>query len=453
MIALMMKCAALIGIDGAVFYTVFGRFIQALSGVISLFFITRFLSSEEQGFYYTFGSLLAMQIFFEAGLNNVITQFAAGEVYALEAVGHGYQGNARKISRLSSLLHFCVRINTLLSLFLFIFLNLIGFVYFSYFSANYKNVFWSGPWIMLSFSTSITFLISPLMSYLEGLGHVKEVAKFRTIQLSIVSLSAWVGLGMGGKLFAASFASLIGSFVLSGLVVFNYRFVLAWLWRQEIVDKIDYIKEIFPYQWRIALSWISGYFIFQLFNPIAFATEGAVAAGQLGMTLTVLNNILTVSFSWITTKIPLYTSLIARKLYKQLDTLFRKALSRSVLVNGFMLLLFLIIISTLGYFNVKWGAKMVVDRFLPLYKIVILSIPIFLNNIVAGLSTYLRCHNKEPMLQLTIVMAALTCLSAVVFGNLYGVIGIISGYSLLCITLFPWSIYIFITKRKEWHHE
>ena len=34
-----------------------------------------------------------------------------------------------------------------------------------------------------------------------------------------------------------------------------------------------------------------GYFIFQLFNPVLFATEGAVVAGQMGMTLAALNGI------------------------------------------------------------------------------------------------------------------------------------------------------------------
>ncbi|MFK2504393.1 hypothetical protein ACIXPB_19920, partial [Bacteroides fragilis] len=89
---------------------------------------------------------------------------------------------------------------------------------------------------------------------------------------------------------------------------------------------MDYKTEIFPYQWKIALSWISGYFIFQLFNPVLFATEGAVIAGQMGMTLAALNGIQSLSLSWMTTKIPLYSGLIAQKQYRQLDIIFNRTL-------------------------------------------------------------------------------------------------------------------------------
>lgn len=36
--------------------------------------------------------------------------------------------------------------------------------------------------------------------------------------------------------------------------------------------RVSWKTEIWPLQWRIALSWLSGYFIFQLFTPILFIT-------------------------------------------------------------------------------------------------------------------------------------------------------------------------------------
>lgn len=104
--------------------------------------------------------------------------------------------------------------------------------------------------------------------------------------------------------------------------------------------QVNYRLEIFPFQWKIALSWISGYFIFQLFNPVLFATEGAIVAGQMGMTLTVLNSIMALSFSWMTTKVPVYSELIAKKDYNQLDSLFNKALIQSAILNAFALVVF-----------------------------------------------------------------------------------------------------------------
>lgn len=73
-----------IGVDGAVFYSVLARGFQAFSGFISIFLVSKSLSIEEQGFYYTFTSILALQIFFEMGLNGIITQYVAHEAAFLE---------------------------------------------------------------------------------------------------------------------------------------------------------------------------------------------------------------------------------------------------------------------------------------------------------------------------------------------------------------------------------
>lgn len=61
-----------IGMDGAIAYSSAARIFQAFSGVISIFFIATFLTGEEQGFYFTFGSILAIQILFELGLTSIL---------------------------------------------------------------------------------------------------------------------------------------------------------------------------------------------------------------------------------------------------------------------------------------------------------------------------------------------------------------------------------------------
>jgi len=69
-----------LGIDKAIGFTVVARFIQGVGGFVSLFLIAAYLTSEEQGFYYTFGSILAIQIFFELGLGGIINQYTAHEI-------------------------------------------------------------------------------------------------------------------------------------------------------------------------------------------------------------------------------------------------------------------------------------------------------------------------------------------------------------------------------------
>ncbi|MCS2530251.1 hypothetical protein NXV85_22595 [Bacteroides fragilis] len=65
------------GIDRAIGYSSLAKIIQATGGVLTMFFIALSLSSTEQGYYYTFSSLLAVQIFFDLGVNFTISQYVA----------------------------------------------------------------------------------------------------------------------------------------------------------------------------------------------------------------------------------------------------------------------------------------------------------------------------------------------------------------------------------------
>ena len=437
------------GIDGAIFFTSLSRIIGAFTGLITVFFIARFLTGVEQGFYYTFGSILAIQVFFELGLNGIITQYVAHEVSYLRWDSDiCLSGSAPHLSRLSSLLHLGVKWYSIIAGFLLFILIITGFVFFHRYDTSGDKVTWTIPWIILSFSTTVAFLINPILAFLEGLGKVKHVAKMRVMQQVVTTLFVWSSLLSGIKLYASGIGSLIGLLFLFGLLFFDkYWNLFMYIWRILGSERVSYKNEIFPYQWKIALSWISGYFIFQLFNPVLFATQGAVVAGQMGMTLAVLNGILSLSFSWMTTKIPLYSGLIAQKKYIELDRIFNKTLIQSALINGLALTVLFISIYVLRYFNLPLG-----NRFLPYLPLILMMLPVLMNQIVASWATYLRCHKQEPFLVQSIVVGISTTISTIILVKYFGVIGMTLGYFLL--SLFGgllWGLYIFKTKKKEWH--
>lgn len=60
---LLKQIASKVGIDKAIFFTSLARIIQAGGGIISILFVAKYLTGEEQGFYYTFGSIVAIQVF------------------------------------------------------------------------------------------------------------------------------------------------------------------------------------------------------------------------------------------------------------------------------------------------------------------------------------------------------------------------------------------------------
>ena len=177
------------GVDKAIGYSVLARVIQALGGVISLFFIALTLNINEQGFYYTFGSIIAIQIFFELGINSIIVQFVAHEAAHLKWDSKTkLTGSIQHLSRLSSILKLCLKYFTLLAIFLFLTLQIFGYIFFKTYDTQEFVVSWEYPWFLLVLSTSLLFIINPVLAFIEGLGKVKEVAVLRFFQQIIYNI-------------------------------------------------------------------------------------------------------------------------------------------------------------------------------------------------------------------------------------------------------------------------
>jgi O-antigen/teichoic acid export membrane protein len=438
-----------IGVDGPIFYTSLARVIQAFGGVFTIFFVAKFLTGVEQGFYYTFGSILAIQVFFELGLNGIIVQYVAHEVSHLHwDSDYSLSGSPSHLSRLSSLLHLAVKWYTIVAGFLFFILIGAGFLFFRKYDTSGGTINWVIPWVILSFSTTLSLLLNPVLAFIEGFGRVKQVAQLRLIQQIITILLVWTTLLFGSKLYASGISNVIALFVLLGILSYSkFKFLFVNIWKVLGQDRVSYKLEIFPYQWKIALSWVSGFFIFQLFNPVLFATEGAIVAGQMGMTLAALSGILSLSYSWMSTKVPLYSGLIAQRKFGELDYIFDKTLKQSVFINGLGLITLFILIFGLRYFSIPLGY-----RFLPYLPLVLMMIPIFLNQFVSSWATYLRCHKQEPFLIPSIVAGVSTCISTVILGKYFGVVGMTLGYCILTFLIgFVWGFIIYKTKKKEWH--
>lgn len=443
-----------LGLDKAIAYSSGGRVIQAIAGVGSVFFISTFLTGVEQGFYFTFGSILALQVFFELGLTGIMTQYVAHEASHLTLDEENvYQGEERYKSRLSSLLHFCVKWYTLLAIIVFIFLLFCGILYFNKFGTEQDaTVEWFFPWILLCCAVSFNLFISPITSILSGLGFIKQTSKISFFQQIFTPLSVWVGLFLGCKLYVAGFGYLATVIVwIIGVKKQGLFPVLTKLWKVTIFERVDYWREIFPYQWKIALSWVSGYFIYHLFNPVLFATEGAVVAGQMGMTLQALNAISAMSMSWLNTKVPLYSKLIALKDYCTLDNIFNKTLKQMGGISIVLLASFYIVLLLLKYTQFSIGDTVLADRFLYGLPLILLMATIYMGQYIGSWATYLRCHKKEPFLVNSIVVGLLCLASTFFFGYRYGLYGVTIGYFCVKLLTFPWGYYVYYYHKNKWH--
>ena len=444
-----------VGVDKAILYTLLSHGLQISTALFTIFFIAKNLSAEEQGFYYTFGSITALQVFFELGMTYIVTQFVAHDVSHLN-FNEKYKliGEKKYRSRLSSLLHFCFKWYLIFAGFILIMLFVGGVLFFRRYNTEHQSVEWFFPWLLLAVGTSLNFLAAPILSFIEGLGKVKEVAKIRFIQEFFHPIIVWVGLSIGSKLYVSG-ADAIIRIVIVFVIIFKTPFfrILKNIWDDAGEEKVSYMEEIFPLQWKIAVSWISGYFIFQIFNPVLFAVDGPKVAGQMGMTLAALNGIQALAQSWINTKVPKMSGFIAQKDFKSLDQLFDKTFKQMVTIGTMALICFVVVIYAIQSTKFSFLGIDVGDRFIPIIPLLLISVALWTLLPISAWALYLRCHKQEPMLVYQI-FAGISCgVSAVVLGNLYGLYGMVIGFAIIRIVSIIWVYNIFRTKKKEWHEK
>jgi O-antigen/teichoic acid export membrane protein len=442
------RVAGRFGVDRAVAYAVFAQLWSVVAGPISVFLILRCLTVEEQGFYYTFGSLLAAQMFFELGLTTLLVTFAAHESAQLSWTQNGELiGSKTAESRLSSLLRSSMAwYATLAAGFGAVALPL-GFFFFAWHSHGMPMSVWLVAWIGLVISTSLNLLIVPCVAVLEGCGLVKEANLARFGQTIASNAVFWVVLLSGGRLLSAMLSSLFGWTVMCLWVLSYRRLLLGLLRRPSREGRIDWRREIWPLQWKLAFTWISGYFIFQLFNPILFIYQGPAAAARMGMSLNLTNRISGLALTWMSTKVPTLGSLVARRQYRELDQLFLRSSVASSLVAFLLAAMLWILVYLLRLFQSPYA-----DRMLDLTSLALLAIAMLVGVVNYCQSIYMRAHKEEPLVYVWMVLALLIGASTYYFGRYYGTLSMVASYCSLMILCCIFVVApVFVSKWKWWH--
>lgn len=452
--AIVEKVARLAGVDRAVGYALLGRGWSALAGIVTLGLLVHSLSSFEQGYYTTFGSFMALQIFFELGLGLVLMQFASHERAGLEwTPERTLAGDPVAKARLASLLRRGMLWYTVMAVIVLAAIYPAGVVFFSFFHhlpPGVAPVAWEGPWLYLAVAVASGLLFTPLWAVLEGCGLVAEVVAAQFVGAILSSLLFWILLLLHWGLYAAPVGGIASTAWVIGWLAVRQRGFLLDLIRAARPDvQVDWRNEVWPFQWKIALSWISGYFIFRLFTMLLFAYHGPVAAGQMGLSMGIAASIAAVAQGWITTKAAPFGRLVAQRDWAQMDRMFfpclwQSASALAVGVSAFWLLIL--------YMNHAGYALS--HRLLPPLPMALLLGTAVSSHFVAAEAIYLRAHKQEPFLVISLIVGALTALSSWFLGRPFGAQGMMAGYLVISVVVGAgMGTRIFIQKRREWHAE
>ena len=438
----------LLGLDRTIAFTILARGWSTLAGLVTVLLIARYLSAVEQGYYYTFSSLVALQVVFELGFSFVILQLATHERAVLQINDDGsISGDCVAHSRLASVVQKAVRWYSIGAALMAAALLPAGYYFFNLHHQSGVQVHWALPWFAAIVSAVFTFQMDPLFSFIEGCGRIPQVACMRLTQAIAGSTLAWISLYLHHGLFAPALI-ISGQAITGGAFLYTQRGLLIPLLRYPVLDHaVSWKTEIWPFQWRIATSWLCGYFIIQFINPVLFIFRGPVEAGRMGMSLTIATALSAVAIAWINTKASPFGLLIARRDYVTLDRLFFRTLWQS---SCLLLSAVLFLLTAMALFG--GTVPHLIGRVLPLSSFAILLATVLCNHILFSEAIYLRSHKLEPFMKMSVIVGLLTAVSTILTSKYCGMQGVVLGY--FCINgIFGLAIgtTIFQKKRREWH--
>lgn len=413
-----------IGLDGAVGYTALARIINIVSSVGTVLLLVKFLTPIEQGYYYTLLSFALFQTALEMGFSFVIQQHAAHDSVRCVFLPDGsVQGDVVAHARLASVLRLALRWYFRAAVVIAAVLLPVGFVFFAHREQAGSHVHWQGPYIVAVLGTGCNFILLPIYAFVEGCGQIREVAAVRFVIAIAVLCASWGAMISGHGLYASGFVNLGAVLVGVAFIARRRRFLLGLLRHPDRKHEVSWRHEVWPFQWRLAVSWFCTYFTTQIFTPVLFSVRGPVEAGRMGMSVNIVAYLPMLVLSWMTTKATPFGQLISQKKLDELDKLFFRTLRQSLLVLVVMAAGCLACVVAVQSVWPKIGTRME-----PPLIFLLLLITAVGTYTVQSMAIYLRSFKREPFMIQSAIVSGLTVLAVLVAAPKSGGLGVAIAY-------------------------
>lgn len=430
--------------ERATIYAMTHRLGSSAGGLLMASLVALYFSPELQGFYYTFASLLSLQTFVELGFGELVQQFVSHEWAACSSTDAAER--ARAECRLSSLLRLSLVWYGRVSLLLMAGLGIGGSLYFRAFSPGTFDLSRELAWWLATAATAAMVFLTPCFSFLEGANLVERAQGTRLAQSLVSRLAGFAAIVWGAGLFTVAVTRAASLLVGTAGVAGRVSDFLRRFWHRETGPRLSWRGEIWPLQWKFALTWLSGYVVNTLFTPVLFAFHGPEVAGRMGMTVSAAAAISSAAFAATTTKVPRLALAAARREFREMDSLFRRATLSSLGLAAAGALAFL-----LGLVAARKLDLAIAARFLPPFEAALFLAAIVLQQLRFAMGSYLRAHKEEPFVFLAAVEGLLALVFLTVLGRSFGSLGMVSGFlGLTLLTLVP-AVAIFERSRSLWH--
>ncbi|MCI8834388.1 MAG: hypothetical protein HFH24_03305 [Ruminococcus sp.] len=430
--------------DPDVFFTFLNYIVKIFLNPVIVVFIPIFLQEDVQGYWYTFGSIAALTNYADLGFTAIMTQYVAHEC-AFLTYDKGkkiFLGSSERIERLASLFRFVIRwVGMILAIASGVIFT-IGFVMFSGYT---EGVSWKIQWALYVGSTILNFAAEIELAFFEGCNQFAITQKIRTVAGGIYCIVTILLLAAGMGLYALGIPLLVKAGIVYVMLNRKFQKALRQLRTCPLTVEVRWIDEFLPLLGRYAVSWISGYFITQIYNPLTFARFGSIAAGKVGYCLSIIQAVYSVANVWIVLATPRMNMLEEKKDWAGMDRTLKRNLSYSAVTYGMGIMAVFVLGNIPVLESILWM------RMLSKTAVLILSTAYLGSMVINALAVYLRAHKREPFMVLSVCSGVISSCITVLLAYTAEIDFIFLGMLLDYVVIVPYGVYLWRKYRRLWH--
>ncbi len=423
-------------IEGVKFYLL-NRTWALISTPLTMLLVLLQLDATQQGYYYTFLSILAYQALAEFGFNAGLIHFVANEWPNLRIVNGVLIGPVASLNNLHSLLRIALKWTFFASIFAAIILFLIGFIFFCDENGNSQD--WLFPWIFACIAVIFSFFAQTLKSIAEGINNVHQSQRASLYGGICSAIFVWLGLEFNLRLYVVSIAIFVNAFVIMLYLLFRLSPVLNCL---KLMGgkkgSVSWTGEFLPHQLKLGISWACGLVMFQSFVPFIFKFQGAEQAGQAGILLQAYALINSFGMVWLTNAGPEMGRCWSKKNRVGIKKIVREILEKSIFTVtslSFIAILFVYILKNV------WPE--VGERMGSLSALIFLCMTVIVMQFPNSFTAAVRYQKKECFLPNSIIGAIFVLVSNYVLVQ-YSVDMVFVGFFvIMTFIVSPWVYWIY----------
>ena len=423
--------------QAAVIYGMAGRLWLVLAGPVTIIFLAVYFTPDAQGYFVTFIYLAGARAVAELGLGQVI----------IVKVAHLYSSTTKHddavAPRVAGFIRFTAKWFACAGFVVGALLCLGGTALLGA-GNGLPMAEWLLPWVALSWLVGIDVALSGLLYPLEGARLVESVYFCRMMRSFVNSLVLWLSIVFGFQLWSISIALFCNLVWTACFIFFRGKLVVAALRFDTAVVKIDWFSEVFPAQWRVALSSFAEYVSLYTVVPLMYVMHGAVIAGQFGITWQLALAVSSIAGAIVFTRFPEFSRLAGARSIRELDSL----LLSTSLISMAICLLGALGVGLIVLFLQETHLP-IASRLLPFNDVALILLGILIWHFNLAIVAYLRAHGGDPYLPASLTGATLLVVVNVTLGRWFGPAGLIWGYVITgaCVMV-PLGFYLVHRKRR-----